>query len=135
MTKPQTIAVTILGVFLLIGAAVTLTQSVTPPAAMADGKTAFLDAKCNTCHTISALGITKRAASAADAAETKSASAPKPPDLSSIGLERKAEWIGKFLMKTEAVKGVKHPRKYRGTEPQLKVLASWMETMKAPKKK
>ena len=43
--------------------------------------------------------------------------------------------MAKFLMKTEAIKGEKHPRRFRGTEADLKVLAAWLETQKAPKKK
>ena len=101
-----------------------------------DGKALFTGTtnKCNTCHTISAAGIEKKKAEPS-AEESKEKSEKKPPDLSSVGLERKADWIGKFLMKTETIKGEKHPRKFRGTEAELKTLATWLESQKAPKKK
>jgi mono/diheme cytochrome c family protein len=130
MKQKRLLAVTALGVFLLIGFAVTRSQTAVLVAT--DGKALFLEAKCNTCHTVASAGITKKAAAVADPADAKTAN--KPPDLSSVGLERKAEWIEKFLNKTESIKGEKHPRKFRGTEPQLKILASWLTTMKAPKK-
>lgn len=108
-----------------------------------DGKQIFLTNKCNSCHTVQALGIEKKKSEDAeeakkkteDAEEAKAKSENKPPDLSSVGLERKADWISKFLMKTETIKGEKHPRKFRGTEAELKTLASWLEGQKAPKKK
>ena len=99
-----------------------------------DGKALFLSNKCNTCHTITAAGVEKKKAEAT-AEDSKEKSDKKPPDLSSVGLERKAEWIGKFLMKTESIKGDKHPRKFRGTEAELKTVATWLESQKAPKKK
>ena len=107
-------------------------SSGTTPAAP-DGKQLFLTNKCNTCHTIKAAGIEKKKSE--DAEDAKEKSDKKPPDLSSVGLERKADWMGKFLMKTEAIKGEKHPRKFRGTEAELKTLSTWLEGQKAPKKK
>jgi mono/diheme cytochrome c family protein len=120
---------------LLLGGAVAHSNGLVPAATPKDGKAIFLANKCNTCHTVQAAGIEKRKASSAEAEEAKEKSKVKPPDLSSVGLERKADWIAKFMMKTEAIKGEKHPRKFRGTEPELKLLASWLESQKAPKKK
>jgi len=101
-----------------------------------DGKALFTGTtnKCNTCHSLTGAGIEKKKAEAT-AEDAKEKSDKKPPDLSSVGLERKADWIGKFLMKTETIKGDKHPRKFRGTEAELKTLATWLEAQKAPKKK
>ena len=101
-----------------------------------DGKALFTGTanKCNTCHSLTAAGIEKKKAEPS-AEESKEKSDKKAPDLSSVGLERKADWIGKFLMKTEAIKGEKHSRKFRGTDAELKTLATWLETQKAPKKK
>jgi len=101
-----------------------------------DGKALFTGTanKCNTCHSLTAAGIEKKKAEPS-AEESKEKSDKKAPDLSSVGLERKADWIGKFLMKTEAIKGEKHPRKFRGTDAELKTLATWLEAQKAPKKK
>jgi mono/diheme cytochrome c family protein len=135
MSANRMAALTTFAAALLLGGAVAHSNGLTPAAAPKDGKAIFLENKCNTCHTIQAAGIEKRKAAGAEAEEAKEKSKVKPPDLSSVGLERKADWIGKFMMKTEAIKGEKHPRKFRGTEPELKVLASWLEAQKAPKKK
>lgn len=98
-----------------------------------DGKAIFEANKCNTCHTVEAQGITKKKADAADAKEEKSDK--KAPDLSSVGLERKAPWMSKYLMKTEAIKGEKHGRKFRGTPDELATLSAWLETQQKAKKK
>jgi mono/diheme cytochrome c family protein len=117
---------------LLVAATFVLAARGASSADAPDGKALFISNKCNTCHTIKTLGIEKKKAEDAD---EKEKSDKKPPDLSSVGLERKAEWIGKFLMKTETIKGDKHPRRFRGTEAELKTVASWLEAQKAPKKK
>ena len=97
-----------------------------------DGKTLFLDNKCNTCHTIQAQSIVKKKAESTDAKEEKSDK--KSPDLSSVGLERKAAWMSKYLMKTEAIKGEKHSRKFRGTAADLSTLTAWLETQQVKRK-
>jgi mono/diheme cytochrome c family protein len=146
MTSFRRTALAGLACALLIGAATADDKPATPATAAApattaakDGKTLFLENKCNTCHTIQAAGIEKRKASAEDTAEAtaKEASKPekKPPDLSSVGLDQKPEWIAKYLMKTESLKGEKHGRKFRGTEPELKTVSQWLGSMKTPKKK
>ncbi len=99
-----------------------------PAAAAKDGKALFLEHKCNTCHTMQGQSIAKKKAEATDAKEEKSEK--KPPDLSAVGLERKAPWMSKYLMKTEAIKGEKHSRKFRGTEAELTTLATWLEAQK-----
>ena len=56
--------------------------------------------------------------------------------LSGVGLERKADWIAKFLMKTETIKGEKHEKKFKGPEADLKLVSAWLETLKTkPEKK
>ena len=74
----------------------------------------------------------KSVAEDAEAKEEKSDK--KAPDLSGGGLERKAAWMSKYLMKTEAIKGEKHGRKFRGTEAELATLSAWLETQKTKKK-
>lgn len=106
-----------------------------PVTGAVDGKQLFLDNKCNTCHTLKSAGVVKRVAAAGDPTEAKAAKEKTPPDLSSIGLTRKADWMGKYLMKTEAIKGEKHSRKFRGSEAELKLVAAWLEAQKAPKAK
>ena len=131
MTKTRATALTLLATGLLIGAA-----GAEAPPAVKDGKAVFLESKCNTCHTVKAADIEKRKAAGAEAtADAKEKSDRKAPDLSSVGLERKAEWMGKYLLKTEAIKGEKHTRKFRGSDAELKLLTAWLETQKAPKAK
>ena len=93
-----------------------------------DGKPVFLKYKCNSCHSIEAAGVVKKAVEGEG--ETKM----KPPDLSSVGLDKKADWFVLFLSKKEKLDGELHPKKFRGTESELKTLTAWLETMKAPKK-
>ncbi len=117
-----------------------------------DGKTLFLDKKCNSCHTLKALGIQKRTAAAekaeagekaekAEAGEKgeKSEKAEaagakvKTHDLSSVGLDVKADWMTKFLTRTEATKaGTKHVM-FKGTDEELATITAWLEEQKAPK--
>lgn len=98
-----------------------------------DGKAIFVENKCNTCHTVQVAGVEKKKAATADAADEKK-SDRKPPDLSGTGLERKPEWIAAYLMKTEAIKGEKHSRKFRGNAADLKVVSAWLSTLKTKKK-
>ena len=132
MNTRRSIPVLLLGGTFLIAAWAAHGETPAAP----DGKALFTGTAntCNTCHTITAAGIEKKKAEPS-AEETKEKSEKKPPDLSSVGLERKADWIGKFLMKTETIKGDKHPRKFRGTDAELKTMATWLEAQKAPKKK
>jgi len=104
----------------------------------ADGKDLFLAAKCNTCHSITAAGIDKKKpteAEAAEAAKTADKDEKKPPDLSSVGLDKKADWIAKFITKKETLDGEKHKKLYKGTEEELNTLSTWLASQKAPKKK
>lgn len=95
-----------------------------------DGKPVFLKFKCNSCHSIEAAGIAKKAAATEEGEATPK---KKPPDLSGVGLEKKAEWIMAFLQKKEKLESDLHPKKFRGTESELKTVAAWLETMKDEK--
>ena len=103
------------------------------------GKTLFLSYKCNSCHTVKAVGIEKKAAEptagekAAPPTST-STSTKKPSDLSSLGLDYKADWITKYMKKLEPAKdGKKHVKTFKGTDEELATLSAWLETMKAKK--
>ena len=122
-------------VILAAGAGIALAQDAEKKAP--DGKDLFLAAKCNTCHSVTAAGIEKKKPTAEETAEAKSADKDekKPPDLSSVGLEKKADWIAKFLTKKETLDGEKHKKLYKGTDEELKTLSAWLEAQKAPKKK
>jgi len=95
-----------------------------------DGKPVFLKYKCNMCHSIEAVQIAKKALPDEGEAATKK----KPPDLSSVGLDKKADWIALFMQKKEKLDGELHPKMFRGTSSELKTLTAWLETMTAPKK-
>jgi cytochrome c553 len=94
-----------------------------------DGKPIIMKYKCNSCHSIEAAGVVKKAAPP----EGESTSKLKPPDLSDVGLKKKADWIALFLQKKEKLDGELHPKKFRGTDSELKTLTAWLETMKTEK--
>ena len=101
-----------------------------------DGKALFLDKKCNSCHTIKALGIQKRTAAAAGEkkeAEGATVTKTKTHDLSSVGVDLKADWMTKFLKRLEATKGGKKHMLFKGTDEELAAIAAWLEEQKAPK--
>ena len=96
------------------------------------GRDIFAKYRCNSCHTVKAEGIAKKAA--ADDEKEKE-SDRKPPDLSNVGKEHTAAWMTKYLQKLEKIDGETHTKKFRGTEGEMKTLTAWLETLKtAPKK-
>jgi cytochrome c len=97
------------------------------------GKTLFLSNKCNSCHTIDAAGIQKKAAEGEAAPAT--ASSHKVPDLSSIGADTKPDFLTKFLKKEATAKdGKKHMKLWKGTDADLATLVAWLGEQKAEKK-
>src|SRR5947207_3625454 len=87
---------------LTVGAGIALAQE---EKKAPDGKDLFLAAKCNSCHSVTAAGIEKKKPTAEEAAaaskEKPDPDEKKPPDLSSVGLDKKADWIAKFITKKE----------------------------------
>ena len=51
-------------------------------------------------------------------------------DLSKVGSERDAEWIGQFLRKQVKLDGKKHKQKYRGSDEDLATLGLWLSSLK-----
>jgi cbb3-type cytochrome oxidase cytochrome c subunit len=113
------------------------------PAKEAPGKAIYLKYSCNSCHTMAAQSIEKKASSSeGEAAATKEAAASKEegeesssskkkaPDLSAVGTEREAEWIVKYLQKLETIKEKKHMKKFKGTSEELTQLAAWLAEQK-----
>jgi mono/diheme cytochrome c family protein len=86
-----------------------------PVAHAADAKALFIDGKCQRCHSVESQGI---------AAKPKAGKEDEVHDLSKVGAERPVDWIQKFLRKQEAIKGKKHKQKYRGSDEDLKTLAT-----------
>lgn len=85
------------------------------------GKKIFVDSKCNTCHAVQVAKI-----------ETKS---KKPaPDLSAVGSTHKADFLKKYLTKAEKINDKAHPAAFKGSDDDLKKVADWLGSLKAPKK-
>lgn len=90
-----------------------------------EGKTVFQKYKCRSCHSIEAQGIARKEVEGETEKTEK-----KPPDLSGVGLDQKADWFVLFLQKKEKLDGTLHPKKFRGTDAELKKLAAWLETLR-----
>ena len=118
-------------VIALAGVALLAAYAAVPRSKAADGKEVFLTYKCNSCHSIKSQSIAKKADPAEE--EEKSESDRKPPDLSSVGKKHNADWITKFMLKQIDNDGEKHRKRFKGTEAELKLLAGWLETLKAEK--
>ena len=88
------------------------------------GNKIFVENKCSSCHSIKVIGINKKT-------DDNESTDLKPPDLSSIGTEREANWITKYLQKKEKLDGEKHPKKFKGSDEELATLVKWLETLKA----
>ena len=89
-----------------------------------DGKTVFLENKCNMCHTIDAMQIAKLSGKKTEGG---------PPDLSTVGSRHNAEWITKFLKKEVVQNGKKHMKTFTGKPEDLQTIATWLETLKEKK--
>lgn len=89
-----------------------------------DGKTVFLEAKCNTCHSISSFEIE---------AKNKSAN-NKAPDLSKIEIKYEKDFLKKYLHKEESINDKKHPVVFKGTDDELGILLDFILSLKAQEK-
>ena len=90
-----------------------------------EGKAVFQKYKCRSCHSIEAQGIARKELEGETEKTEK-----KPPDLSGVGLDQKADWFVLFLQKKEKLDGTLHPKKFRGTDAELKKLVAWLETLR-----
>jgi len=75
-------------------------------------KEKFLEAKCNTCHAFSALGIE---------AKNKSAN-NKAPDCSKIETDKDKDFFMKYLKKEETLNNKKHPVAFKGNDEDLEAI-------------
>lgn len=87
------------------------------------GKKAFMDNKCNMCHSVAAEGITKT---------MKSSSKTGPPDLSGIGAKQNADFFVKYLKKEADLNGKKHSKTWTGKDEDIQTIAKWLESLKKP---
>jgi len=85
----------------------------------APGKTAFMENKCNQCHTVESQGVEKTSKMTA-------------PDLSDAGnMVESADWLKGFLMKENAgPNGKKHLKTWSGTDDQLQAIIGWITGLK-----
>lgn len=109
----------------MIGLAVLAAMSIASLAAAqdenaVDEKKLFTDKKCNVCHSIEAVGIKKKPNQ-------------KPPDLSTVGSEKTAEFLVKYLKKQETIEGRKHMGTFKGSDEELEALTKWLGSLKSNK--
>ncbi len=120
----------------LVASAVVSAMLLAAPVKAADGKKAFVDNKCNKCHSMKSQGIEKIKAEAnAEASEEEKPSC-EAPDLSKLGSEATkggAAFVKDFLKKKEGVKvtcaeGPKkgsqlpHKKEFKGADADLDAL-------------
>jgi cytochrome c2 len=87
----------------------------------ADGKTVFLEKKCNLCHSIVSQSI------------EKTSEKMKGPDLSNAGgMVESADWLKSFVTKKVQKDGKNHTREFKGTDEELNAVADWLLTLKKP---
>jgi hypothetical protein len=89
------------------------------------GKTAFLNNKCNMCHSIESEKIEKTTGG-----YQKSKEKNVPPDLTKIGQKHNAEWISGYITKKETLDDKKHAKAFRGTNEELEAIANWLASLK-----
>jgi hypothetical protein len=86
-----------------------------------DGKTIFVEAKCVSCHPISAEGLQPA---------KKASGKMIPPDLSDVGTKLKSDFLSKYITKEEMIDGKKHLIAFKGEPNELKILSDWLESLK-----
>ncbi len=83
-----------------------------------DGKAAFLENKCNVCHTI-------------ESQEVEKTSKMAGPDLSDSGNSvESAEWLKGFLLKENESEAGKHKKTWNGSDEQLDAIIGWVMGLK-----
>ncbi len=87
-----------------------------------DGKQIFLDAKCQTCHTVESVDVI-------------SDKKLRGGDLSKVGDEFKADWLKQYLMKEVDLNEKKHPSKaLKADDEGFAELVEWLAALKTEKK-
>lgn len=83
-----------------------------------DAAKMFVDKKCNSCHSIDALKITKTNANS------------KAGDLSLVGKVRTSDFLTKYLKKEADIDGKKHGVAFKGTDDEFKAMVDWLANLK-----
>jgi cytochrome c5 len=84
----------------------------------ADGKQVFLDQKCNMCHAVSK----------ADIAPTVKSEKMQGPDLA--GFSKDVAEVAPYLKGEVERDGVKHKKKYTGSDEDLQTILTWAASLK-----
>jgi mono/diheme cytochrome c family protein len=85
----------------------------------ADGKTLFVEKKCNLCHSIDSQGIAKKSARM------------KGAELSDAGNRLESvDWLKRFLVREVDKDGKNHQKKWSGTDEELEAIATWVMSLK-----
>ena len=101
--------------------ATTLTLFISAGYAFADdGKDLFVSSGCNKCHSVSTQGIEATAKS----------EKMRGPDLAKAGGKHEAAWIVGLVTKQELLDGKKHKGKFKGSDADLQVIATWVASLK-----
>lgn len=112
---------------LTTGLLMAVTIGLAPTDSMAGGKEIFVDSKCIGCHSIVKQGIEKK---------VTNGKKKKGPDLSGAGISHDEAFVTKWLLKEQDKKSVygdkmvKHKKKFKGSEADLKTLASYLAAQK-----
>lgn len=77
----------------------------------------FVNNKCDMCHSLSAVGITKKMATA------------KAPDLSNT--QRSCDWMGAYIRKENTLNGKAHIVTFKGSDADLQTLARWLAAIQS----
>jgi len=93
----------------------------TVPMGAADGKAAFLEAKCEMCHAVGAADI---------AAKVKSGKM-KGPDLSGFKTDDMAATIAYVTQKAAGEDGKKHLKGFKGSDEELQTILDWLGSLEA----
>ena len=82
-----------------------------------DGKSLFVEKKCNTCHMVEVAGIESKKTDAVD--------------LSKVGDKYDAEFITKYITRKEKIDGKEHKMAIKGSEEEVKTVTEWLVLLKA----
>jgi cytochrome c553 len=75
----------------------------------------FIDAKCQTCHSVESHNLTSKS--------------KKSTDLSNVGAVYRANFLEKFLMKQDKKRRKSTPAAFKGSNEDLFQLAEWLQTL------
>ncbi|MDO8549215.1 MAG: c-type cytochrome [Ignavibacteria bacterium] len=82
-----------------------------------DGKSIFVEKKCNTCHSVEVADIESKKKDALD--------------LSKTGDKYDAEFLAKFITKKEKIDDKEHKIAMKGSEEEVKTVAEWLASLKS----